>query len=236
MELRRLVVVIPALDAAATVGPIVESVISVAADVSKRSPLEISVVVVDDGSTDPTAAVAEKAGAVVLRHPRNRGKGGALKTGFHYGLDHQCDAVVTLDADGQHIPAEIPKLIDAARDQEADLVLGSRGHLFPGMVSRRRNANRFSAWAISKAAGRRIDDSQTGFRLYSSRLLRDVPIRAEGFDAESEIIVRAGRRGYRIAMIPINLGFVDGLSTSHYRAVRDTIRIAFTVVRTWVVE
>jgi hypothetical protein len=99
------------------------------------------------------------------------------------------------------------------------------------MLPRRRNANRFSAWCIAKCSGADITDSQSGFRLYSARLLRALKLRTDGFDMESEVIVLAGKRKLRIITIPIDLGFVDGLSTSHFRPLLDTLRIAWTVMR-----
>jgi hypothetical protein len=99
------------------------------------------------------------------------------------------------------------------------------------MIPRRRNANRFSAWAIAKCARAPITDSQSGFRVYSAALLRAIPPRTNGFDMESEVIVAAGRRGLKILTIDIDLGFVDGLATSHYKPLQDTLRIVWTVFR-----
>lgn len=216
------IIVIPALNAEPYVAAVVEAAL----------PHRYPVLVVDDGSSDQTGEIARSAGATVLRHERNRGKGGALKTGFEWALGRNAKAVITLDADGQHLPAQVPMFVQRFRDSEADLIIGSRDHLFGGMLPRRRAANRFSAWAISIASGVHIPDSQSGFRLYSSRLLREVEISANGFDAESEVLVRAGRAGYFIESIPIDLGFVNGISTSHYRAVADTLRIARRVALT----
>jgi glycosyltransferase involved in cell wall biosynthesis len=215
-------VVIPALDAGASVGEVVKASLGFLPDV----------VVVNDGSRDATPSAAAAAGAVVLDHPRNLGKGAALRTGFRYALERGFDAVITVDADGQHLPSEIPKFLRARSETKADLIIGDRSHLFAGMLPRRRNANMFSAWAISKCAGRRVTDSQSGFRLYSASLIRDVAMGANGFAAESEIIVRAGRLGRRILSIPIELGFVNGISTSHYRPLLDTLRIAGVVAKT----
>jgi glycosyltransferase involved in cell wall biosynthesis len=167
----------------------------------------------------------------VLRHEANRGKGGALKTGFAWALENGYDGVITLDADGQHLPSEIPKFVRERETSGADLIIGGRAHLFGQMLPRRRNANRFSAWCIAKTSGVKITDSQSGFRFYSANLIRAMKLRTDGFDMESEVIVRAGRRGFRIVTIPIELGFVDGLSTSHYKPLMDTLRIAWTVTR-----
>jgi len=217
----KLLAVIPALNAERTIG-----------DVVRKTREQIQdVIVIDDGCTDRTADVARAEGATVLRHEVNRGKGASLKSGFAYGREHDYDAVITLDADGQHLPSEIPKIIQAWQESGADLVIGGRAHLFDHMLPRRRMANRFSAWAIAKAAGTRVSDSQSGFRLYTARLLREVKLRSDGFDMESEVIIRAGVRKMRIVVTPVDLGFIDGLSTSHYRPLGDTLRIAWTGIR-----
>jgi glycosyltransferase involved in cell wall biosynthesis len=217
----KLLAVIPALNAERTIG-----------DVVRKAREQIQdVIVIDDGCTDRTADVARAEGATVLRHEVNRGKGASLKSGFAYAREHGYDAVITLDADGQHLPSEIPKIINAWKESGADLVIGGRAHLFDHMLPRRRMANRFSAWAIAKAAGTRVSDSQSGFRLYSGRLIREIKLRSDGFDMESEVIIRAGVRKMRIVVTPVDLGFIDGLSTSHYRPLGDTLRIAWTGLR-----
>jgi glycosyltransferase involved in cell wall biosynthesis len=214
-------VVIPAFNAAKSVGDVVRSCREIVANV----------VVIDDGSADQTASVARSAGADVVSHSQNREKGAALKSGFAYALQHGYDVVITLDADGQHLPREIPQFLRSRAETRADLIIGGRSHLFDQMLPRRRLANRFSAWSIAWASGTAVTDSQSGFRLYSSDLLRNVRLRTDGFDLESEVIVRAGRGGFKVITIPIELGFVDGLSTSHYKPLMDTLRIAWTVFR-----
>jgi glycosyltransferase involved in cell wall biosynthesis len=214
-------VLIPAFNAAKSVG-----------DVVRAAKEEVhDVVVIDDGSRDETGIVAAGAGAKVITHPQNRGKGSALKTGFAYAIDDGYDAVITLDADGQHLPREIPKFLECRATTGADLIIGGRSHLFDGMLPRRRMANRFSAYMIGKLSKTGITDSQSGYRLYSARLLRNTHLRTEGFDLESEVIVRAGCGGFKVVTLPIELGFVDGLSTSHYKPLKDTLRIAWTVLR-----
>jgi glycosyltransferase involved in cell wall biosynthesis len=220
------VAIIPALNAARTIGAVVRDSLGHVDQV----------LVIDDGSTDATGANATEAGATVIRHAKNRGKGAALKTGFQWASSRGYDGVVTLDADGQHLAAEIPKFLASRVATQADLIIGERSRLFPQMVRRRRMANRFSAWTISKVSGVHIRDSQSGFRLYSSELLRRIRPHSNGFDMESEVIVRAGRAGLKVVSIPIELGFVDGLSTSHYRPMKDTLLIAWTLARTLVLR
>ena len=218
----KIAVLIPALNAERTLPRVV---------VEARAQLE-PVLVIDDGSSDATSEVAREAGATVIRHPVNRGKGGALKTGFQWALENGFDGAITLDADGQHLAGEIPKFVRERERGGADLIIGGRSHLFGQMLPRRRMANRFSAACIAFASGVEITDSQSGFRYYSANLLRQVKLRAEGFDMESEVIVRAGRRKFGVVTIPIELGFVDGIATSHYKPLKDTLRIAWTVIRT----
>jgi glycosyltransferase involved in cell wall biosynthesis len=217
----RVLVIIPALNAERSIGTVVRDCKAVVSDV----------VVVDDGSADRTAEEAKVAGAQIASHSVNRGKGAALKTGFAYALERGFDAVLTLDADGQHLAREIPKFLAARDETGADLIIGGRAHLFGQMLPRRRFANRLSTRCIAFASHTNVTDSQSGFRLYSAQLLRAIRLRSDGFDMESEVIVQAGQRRFKILSIPIDLGFVDGQSTSHYKPLMDTIRIAWTVFR-----
>jgi glycosyltransferase involved in cell wall biosynthesis len=216
----RIMAMIPAFNAARTIEPVIVGTL----------PHVEKLIVIDDGSHDGSGEVAARAGATVLKHEVNRGKGGALKTGFAYVLEHGYDGVITLDADGQHLPSEIPKILAARRETGADIIIGGRAHLFGEMLPRRRMANRFASWAISKGSGARIDDTQSGYRFYSASLLRAITLRSDGFDMESEVLVLAGMRNFRIITIPISLGFVDGVSTSHYKPLKDTFRILRTAL------
>ncbi|MEO8034444.1 MAG: glycosyltransferase family 2 protein [Acidobacteriota bacterium] len=217
----RVLALIPALNAARTIEPVI-------AGVQAQS---LPVLVIDDGSSDDTAAIARGAGATVLSHQGNRGKGAALKTGFGYAVENGYAAVITLDADGQHLPEEIPRFLAARHEQGADLIIGGRAHLFAQMLPRRRFANRISSWLIGRASGTNVTDTQSGYRLYSTGMLRDLKLHSDGFDMESEVIIRAGMRRFKVISIPINLGFVDGLSTSHYKPLADSLRIFKTAVK-----
>lgn len=201
------------------------------ADVVARTLRQVPVVlVVDDGSTDDTAEIARGAGAEVVTLPENRGKGAALRTAFETLFERGYEAVVTLDADGQHVPEEIPKLVAAWRDG-ADLVLGTRARFFADMSGLRRVSNSLSSKAISILAGYPLDDVQTGFRIYSRDLVAATGFPESRFDAESAVVVRAGRRGFRIVGVPVALATADGRGSSHYRALVDGLRIGLAVVR-----
>ena len=218
----RFAVTIPAYEAAGTIAAVVRGTLRLCDEV----------LVVDDGSTDSTAARAAAAGARVLRHARNLGKGRALRTAFVDLFDRGYDAVVTIDADGQHLPEEIPRLLEAAgADGGADLVIGSRAHLFAAMHPMRRTSNRSSSRAISWFAGRRFEDVQSGFRLYTRRVIDRAGFPEPRFEAESAIVVRAVRLGLEVRCVRISLGEPDGRATSHYRPLVDSLRIAGAVVR-----
>lgn len=218
----RVAAAIPAFEAEATIGDVVRGTRAILADV----------LVVDDGSSDRTAEAARAAGARVVRLPCNQGKGRALRTAFHDLFGRGFTAVVTLDADGQHLPREIPRLLAAADGgRPADLVIGSRAHLFAGMHPMRRASNRLSSRAISWFAGRAFEDVQSGFRYYTRALFDTVGFPEPRFEAESAVVVRAVRRGLDVRCVPVELAEPDGRATSHYRPLVDSLRIAEAVVQ-----
>jgi glycosyltransferase involved in cell wall biosynthesis len=211
---------IPAYDE----GPRVAGVVS-------GAHVHLPVLVVDDGSTDDTTVAAETAGATVVVQRPNRGKGAALRAGFRWALERGFGAVVTLDADGQHDPSEIPAFLDARDRTAADLIIGRRD--FGRMPPVRRLANRIGGLAMSWAAGRDIPDNQSGYRLLSRRLMEAVADSDEpGFEFEIEMIATCIRAGFRLEWVPIRTIYAGEPShirplkhlTSFVRMVRATRR------------
>lgn len=191
---------------------------------------QLPVLVVDDGSKDQTAAIAEAARVEVYRQIPNQGKGVALRTGFRWALDHGCDAVITLDADGQHDPAEIPKFLDLYAARQPDLIIGERQ--FTKMPFPRNLSNTFGRWLFSKALGQPVRDNQSGYRLISRRLMEaTLDSREGGFEFEVEMIVTCVRRGYTLAGVPIRTIYAG--QGSHIKPVPQTIHFFRVVWQTW---
>lgn len=182
----------------------------------------LRVLVVDDGSGDGTAAVAAAQGAEVIRHEVNRGKGAALATGHRWALDNGLAWVYTMDADGQHLPAEMGRFLEAALARGWDVVVGSRMDATAGMPWVRKATNRFTSAVVSRLAGCRIPDSQCGFRLFRVPPLAGLELVTSRYDTESEILVRLAWRGCRIGAVPIST--VYGEERSSIRPLRDTVR------------
>ncbi len=208
-------------------------------DVVARTLKTLEVLVVDDGSRDATAERAAAAGAVVLRQRPNQGKGAALRAGFAWALERGYDAVVTLDADGQHDPREIPRFLAAHEETGADLVIGRRD--FGRMPLTRRMANTLGGWTFSWAVGQPIPDNQSGYRLLSRRLLEQVVESDEpGFEFEVEMIAVSIRERYRLSWVPISTIYAGEAShirpwqhfTSFVRVTREARQIARGAPRT----
>jgi glycosyltransferase involved in cell wall biosynthesis len=189
-------VLIPAFNAAQTVGRLLAGLKSF--DGIQR------ILVVDDGSSDETVAIAKAEGAVVLSHGTNRGKGAALRTGFHYILSEtSLDSVITMDADLQHDPKDVPSFLAAWQQGKLDLVLGCRKKLGSGMPLHRILSNSITSALVSARTGVTIRDSQTGFRLIGRRVLTSIEVEADGYEAETEILIKAAKAGFRIGSVPI---------------------------------
>ena len=198
-------------------------------DVVTGARTHLPVLVVNDGSTDDTATRAEEAGATLLDQIPNQGKGAALRAGFRWTLDAGYEAVITLDADGQHDPAEIPKFLDAYADDQADLIIGARE--FEDMPPIRRLANTVGRWSFSWTIGQPILDNQSGYRLISRRLTEAILISGEaGFEFEVEMIVICVQRGFTLDWVPIRTIYAD--EGSHIRPWHHTVNFIRMVWQT----
>lgn len=182
-----------------------------------------AVFVVDDGSADGSASLARAAGAVVLRHPRNLGKGVALKTGFREILrDTTWDAVIVLDGDGQHNWDEIPRFLSAMNEGDYDIVVGNRMKDVRSMPVERTMTNWLSSRILTALTGQKIRDSQCGFRLVKTGVLGDVVLKTRKYDTESEMLVEAARKGFRVGDVSIQTIYAGQKSSIH--PVLDTLR------------
>jgi glycosyltransferase involved in cell wall biosynthesis len=217
-----LAALVPAYNAAATVAAVVTG--------ARRHVARV--VVIDDGSTDETAAVARGAGAEVVRCVPNRGKGAALVTGLGRLAEHGIARALTLDADGQHLSDEMPVLVAASDAAPAAIVVGVRqkaGH----EIAR---ANRFGNWIADRLlralAGRPLPDTQSGFRVYPVAATLALGAKGTRFEFETEILLLAARRGVEVIGVPVRVHYPPVAErVSHFRPWQDTLRIIATVLR-----
>ncbi len=208
--------VIPAFQAATTIGSVVQRTRAVLPGAQ--------IVVVDDGSTDGTSSTIAE---TVLTHEQNLGKGAALRAGIGEAIRQHADIVVTLDADGQHRPEEIPRLIRPIADGQADLVLGARERSGVMPVSRR-ITNWLSATLATRIGGQRVRDAQTGFRAFSRRVAERVSPAGNRYEYEANFLLDALRAGFRVASIDVPT--IYG-AASHFRPWSDTWRMARAFAR-----
>jgi glycosyltransferase involved in cell wall biosynthesis len=214
----RVAALIPAFNESQTVAAVVEGV----------RPHVGHVIVVDDGSTDETSARAREAGAEVLRHQQNLGKGHAVRTGLSRVLDGDFTHVLLLDADLQHVPAEAAGLLEVAGRSGADVVIGARQFRRDGMPASRFHANRIGSRALSSFVGVAVPDTQCGFRVFRVDALRPIVLSATGYEIETEMLIKVRRRGGRVESAPVTAVY-DG-RRSRLRPIRDTTRTCFLAV------
>lgn len=197
--------------------------------VSKARKVINDVIVVDDGSTDDTYQIAKSAGAIVIRHEVNKGKGAALKTGFQYALEHNYQAVITMDSDGQHDVNDIPNFLNALSEGKAGIVIGSRMKDISTMPAIRKVTNKLTSYISSLLMHQKVDDSQSGFRLITSDVLRSIKLESDRYDMESEILIKASRAGFQIISVPIKT--IYGQEKSKINPLIDTYRFIRLVFR-----
>jgi glycosyltransferase involved in cell wall biosynthesis len=227
-ELRdRVVVLIPALDEAESIGEVVRAVPETVAGVPTVT------IVIDDGSSDATAERAAEAGALVSRHETNRGGGAALRTGYRLAIGGAAAVVVTLDADGQHLPEEIPALVEPVLAGRADLAVGSRtlGSAEPGVFARELGIAVFNR-VVSVLARRRVTDCSNGFRAIRTEALAELDLRQEQFHA-AEFLLEALTRGVPTIEVPVTVAARRHGQTKKPRTLRYGVGFARAILSAW---
>ena len=189
----------------------------------------LDIIIVDDGSTDGTLkavksiAIPENFKIIPLRHLINKGKGQSLKTGFEYVIRNNYSGVITIDADGQHDTNEIKNFLKSLEEEKPDLIIGDRMGNTKNMPFIRLATNVITSWIISRIAGKKVSDVQSGFRYISVEVLRNVKLETGNFDTEPELIIKSSWSGYCIKNIPISTIYHKNF-TSSVNPITDTIK------------
>ncbi len=216
-------IIVPAYDAGATLAAVLDDLKRV---IPERAA---AIIVVDDGSRDDTAEVARRHDVVLIRHPENRGKGAALRTGFRAALERGFEVALTVDADGQH-PAEEARQVLFASERAETLVLGVRNLERDGAPKKNRFSNGISNWFLSRFAGRELRDTQCGLRRYPIARTLALELSGRGYDLEAEIVLFSSWSGVEIVEREVLVRYPED-RTTHFHVVRDPWRIIWTVLR-----
>lgn len=223
MTSEKICIIIPAYNACDTIKQVVAGAL-------RYLP---KVIVADDGSEDKTGQEAAHAGAEVISIDRNRGKGHALKLLFQKAIDEGYDTVISMDADTQHDPNDIPKFIEAHKRYPEDLIVGSRMHERGKIPRGRYNSMHIARFFVSLSANQFIEDTQCGFRLYPLQLIKEFHLTTDRYATETEILIKAGDIGKNIRTVEVNT--IYGVNISHFRPVRDIDTItAYVISYLWV--
>jgi len=220
----RVCVIIPSFNEVKEIGQLVAKV--------KQQGLDC--LVVDDGSTDNTVQIAQSAGATVLKNIKNHGKGASLIKGFNYAMENDFDAVITMDGDGQHLPEDIPNFLRLLQYSDAGIFIGNRMHKPKNMPWERLLINRIMSLFISGVTKQKIPDTQCGFRLYPAKAVGSVELTTCHFQTETEVLLRAARKGIRLSSVPVkNIYWNGNAPQSHFRPVVDTFYICLVVLQAY---
>ena len=208
----KICILIPSFNEARTIGQIIK-------DLKTRS---LTVYVVDDGSTDATADISRREGAILIQNPKNMGKGAALRNGFSRILKDDFDAVLVMDGDGQHTIEDADRFIAEENYMGADMIIGNRMLDTSSMPNHRAITNRFMSGMISRISGQYVPDTQCGFRLIKRKVLQNIRLESSNYEIESEMILKAARAHFNIESLPIKTVYRD--ERSKINPVTDTIR------------
>jgi len=218
----KIAIVIPAHNEARNIGPLVRSVRALGYDC----------IVIDDGSVDKTDVLAAEAHAVVLKTNAKSGKGNALKMGFDHVLRHDYEALIAMDGDGQHSPSDIAAFVACYQATGADIVSGDRMKDPQGMPMVRLATNRFMSWLISLFCHQHVPDTQCGFRLIRTNVLRSIKLESSDFEIETEVLIKASKKGFKISSVGVQTIYRD--EVSKIQPMRDTLRfIAYLWRELW---
>ena len=190
--------------------------------VDKLKGRGLDVVVVDDGSSDGTGLTAQSKGAHVITIAQRGGKGNAMHKGFDHIVSQGYDALIVMDGDGQHSVDDVPAFIERYKATQASVINGNRMANNKNMPFVRRVTNRLMSWMVSRICVQRIDDTQCGFRLISCSVLRAIKLTSTNFEIETEILIKASKKGFKIDSVPVQTIYQDEQSKIH--PVKDTIR------------
>ena len=218
----RIAVVIPALNEERAIRGVVESVLAICPNV----------IVIDDGSTDATCERIAGLPITLIRHETSLGKGQGLRDGFRKARELGFDAVIAMDGDGQHLAADIPRMLAAARRHPEHIVIGARIRNRENQPTARRYANAFADWGISWGCGIPVADTQSGQRYYPLGALELVDLTADDFVFEAALLIAAARdKHLGIVSVPIESRYQHDFRTSHFRPIRDVTRITWYTVK-----
>lgn len=213
----RYCVILPTYNNSGTLTDVVERTLKVCPDV----------IVVNDGSTDNTQAILGGLDVTVLNHDRNRGKGKALKTGLAYSAQNGFTHAVTIDSDGQHFPEDIPAMIEASLQHPDDIIVGCRNLTTENMPLQNTFANRFSNFWFRLQTARKLEDTQSGFRVYPLDSLHGMGLITSRYEAELELLVFAAWHGVDVQGVPVHVWYApEGERVSHFRPFWDFFRIS----------
>jgi len=218
--MEKLCILIPSYNEARTIGSVI----------SQLKPRALTMYVVDDGSSDDTAVIARREGAVVVQHKVNKGKGAAMREGFSHIIKKGYERVIVMDGDDQHSSKDLDALISAMNESGSDMVIGNRMHDTSAMPKMRIFVNHLMSFLISKVSGVNVPDTQCGFRIIKIKLLEEISLESSNYEIESELIIKAARKKFTISSCPIKTVYQN--EQSRINPLVDTFRFIVFITKT----